>query len=226
MGRGRENFLSLLDDEKIGIFCAYDKDYHSFKAKIHYENIFSHLGVQGIKQCVFMDQIHSNKVKLYDQNLKNLCCDGLISKEKKIALCVLSADCLPLILYHEEGIIAALHSGRKGSFENILKVCLNKIISENPCLKLSQFHLFILPGICMKNYELSGEILEFAKRNFGSFIKGNNLDLKALVKFQAKNLGINHIQDCEICSFDNDSFFSYRRNQTSKRFASVVYLKG
>ncbi|MBJ6740052.1 laccase domain-containing protein, partial [Campylobacter jejuni] len=33
------------------------------------------------------------------------------------------------------------------------------------------------------------------------------------------------IKDCGICSFDDESFFSYRRDKTTKRFVSVVYLK-
>ncbi|EID8660261.1 laccase domain-containing protein, partial [Campylobacter coli] len=52
------------------------------------------------------------------------------------------------------------------------------------------------------------------------------LDLKALVKFQAQNLGIKNIIDSNICSFDDKTFYSYRRDKTLKRFVSVVYLKG
>ncbi|HHQ3647981.1 TPA: polyphenol oxidase family protein [Campylobacter jejuni] len=225
MGRSRKNFLSLLENDKVGIFCAFNKDYNVFRAKIHNENLFSHLGFKDIEKCVFMDQIHSHKVIIYDENLKNLSCDGLISKEKNIALCVLSADCLPLILYHESGIIAALHSGRKGSFENILKECVDQITMQNSHLDKNKFHLFILPGICAKNYEIDGEILEFAKKEFKEFVQDDKLDLKALVKFQAQNLGIENIKDCGICSFDDESFFSYRRDKTPKRFVSVVYLK-
>ncbi|ECQ3516557.1 laccase, partial [Campylobacter jejuni] len=161
MGRSRKNFLSLLENDKVVIFCAFDKDYNVFRAKVYSENLFYHLGFKDIKKCVFMDQIHSHKVIIYEKNLKNLSCDGLISKEKNIALCVLSADCLPLILYHESGIIAALHSGRKGSFENILKECVDQITMQNSHLDKNKFHLFILPGICAKNYEIDGEILEF-----------------------------------------------------------------
>ncbi|MFK0408730.1 laccase, partial [Campylobacter coli] len=29
-----------------------------------------------------------------------------------------------------------------------------------------------------------------------------------------------------ICSFDDKTFYSYRRDKTLKRFVSVVYLKG
>ncbi len=64
-------------------FCAFDKDYNVFRAKVYSENLFYHLGFKDIKKCVFMDQIHSHKVIIYEKNLKNLSCDGLISKEKK-----------------------------------------------------------------------------------------------------------------------------------------------
>ncbi|MBZ7949393.1 polyphenol oxidase family protein [Campylobacter molothri] len=225
MERDRQNFISLLDNEKISVFCAYDQDYNIFKANSFKENLFFHLGFKGILECVFMDQIHSNLVQNYDINLKNLTCDGLITKKKNTALCVLSADCLPLLLYHEDGIIAALHSGRKGSFDNILKKCIEKIILENPNLDKTKFHLFIMPSICWKDYEINGDILNFAKENFRDFLLDNRLDLKSLIKFQAKELNINHILDSEICSFENKDFFSYRRNKTQKRFVSVIYLK-
>ncbi len=226
MGRSGENCLSLLDNQKVSVFCAYDKDYNIFRAKVHKENLFSHLGFKDIEKCVFMDQIHSSKVEIYNESLENLSCDGLISIEKNTALCVLSADCLPLILWHESGIIVALHSGRKGSFENILKECVDKICTKNPNLDMQKFHLFILPSICAKNYEIDGEILEFAKVKFKDFLNERKLDLKALVKFQAQNLGIKNIIDSNICSFDDKAFYSYRRDKTSKRFVSVVYLKG
>lgn len=118
-----------------------------------------------------------------------------------------------------------MHSGRKGSFENILKECVDQIVTKSPHLDKNKFHLFILPGICAKNYEIDGDILEFAKKEFKEFVQDNKLDLKALVKFQAQNLGIENIKDCGICSFDDESFFSYRRDKTPKRFVSVVYLK-
>ncbi|ECR3049310.1 laccase, partial [Campylobacter coli] len=61
---------------------------------------------------------------------------------------------------------------------------------------------------------------------FKNFLNERKLDLKALVKFQAQNLGIKNIIDSNICSFDDEAFYSYRRDKTSKRFVSVVYLKG
>ncbi|MCR2066485.1 polyphenol oxidase family protein [Campylobacter helveticus] len=225
MGGSRKNFLSILDDEKVSIFCAYDKDYNGFRAEIWQENLFKHLGIENVKKCVFMNQIHSNKVEIYGSNFCNFSCDGLISKEKNTALCVLSADCLPLILYHKNGLIGALHSGREGCFNNILKEALVQFKTLDLTLKNEEFSLFILPSICQKNYELDGEILSYAKTHFTLFLKDNKLDLKALVKKQAKDLGIKEIKDVGICSFEDANLFSYRRNKTKNRFVSVIILK-
>ena len=54
MGRSGKNFLSLLENDKVGIFCAFDKDYNVFRAKVYNENLFSHLGFKDIEKCVFM----------------------------------------------------------------------------------------------------------------------------------------------------------------------------
>ncbi|MBS4240531.1 laccase [Campylobacter vulpis] len=225
MGRSRKNFISVLETKKVSIFCAYDKDYSEFRAKIWQENLFEHLGFEKIKKCVFMNQIHSNKVEIYDANFHNFSCDGLITKEKNIALCVLSADCLPLILYHKKGFIAALHSGREGTFKNILKEALSQFKNLDLTLKNEDFILFILPSICQKNYKLSGTILNYTQKHFAPFLRDDKLDLKTLAKEQARTLGLKNINDLEICSFEDKNLFSYRRNQTKKRFVSVIYLK-
>ncbi len=219
----RANFLSLLDNEKCAAFCAYGADFMGYRGQIIAENIFEKAF---IKRAIFMEQIHSNLVEFYEAQKTKYICDGLISDEKGIALCVLSADCLPLLLWHKNGLVAALHSGRKGCFENILQKAILAMKERDSSLKNEDFTLIIAPSICQKNYELSGELLALARQEFGDFVNENRLDLKALVKSQALNLGIKDIKDCGICSFDDERFFSYRRGDMEKRFVSVIVLKG
>lgn len=222
MGASGKNRLSLLENEKCVAFCDFGRDFMGFRGKIT-GDIFD---AKFIKKCVFMSQIHSNLVEIYDEKREIYECDGLITNEKNIALCVLSADCLPLILWHKNGFIAALHSGRKGSFENILSEAIKAIKRRDESLKNEDFTLIIAPGICGKNYEISGEILAYARENFGKFLnEKNGLNLKGIIKNQAKNLGIKNVIDTEICTFDDTRFFSYRRDKTASRFVSVVLLK-
>ncbi|AJC86546.1 peptidoglycan editing factor PgeF [Campylobacter sp. RM16704] len=221
MATNRQDHITLLENDFVKAFMAFDRDYNVFRAKIH-GNIFP--WENSITKCVFLDQIHSNIITHYNKDF-SFNADGVISNEKSIALCILSADCLPLLLYDDENkAIAALHSGRKGCFENILKeAVLNMQESFNTQTK--NLKLIISAGICAKNYEISGKILDYSKENFAPFLHENKLNLKALVKFQAKELGIKNIFDINLCTFDDERFFSYRKNQTTKRITSVIYLK-
>lgn len=223
MAGHRQNRLSLLDNELCTAFCAFERDFMEFRGKITTEKLFDE---EVIQKAVFMEQIHSNEVLFYEPEKDLYTCDGLICSEANVALCVLSADCLPLLLWHKSGIIAALHSGRKGTFVNILSRAVLAINKGYESLKNDDFTLIIAPSICTHHYALSGELLNYAQKNFGEFLQGNLLDLKGIVKKQARDLGILDIKDCGICTFDDERFFSYRRNQTQQRFVSVIVLKG
>ncbi|WP_139451602.1 peptidoglycan editing factor PgeF [Campylobacter armoricus] len=221
MATNRQNHITLLENNSIKAFIAFDQDYNIFRAKIC-NNIFP--WEDSIKKCVFLNQIHSNIITHYKKDF-HFNADGIISDEKNVALCILSADCLPLLLYDDKKkTIAALHSGRKGCFENILKEAVLKM-QESFNTQTKNLKLIISAGICAKNYEINGEILDYSKENFASFLHENKLDLKALVKFQANNLGIKDIFDINLCTFDDKRFFSYRKDQSQKRIVSVIYLK-
>lgn len=223
MAGHRQDRLSLLENEFCSAFCVFGCDFMSFRGKISSQNLFDQAF---IKKAVFMDQIHSNKVLFYEPKKTTYTCDGMISDEVDVGLCVLSADCLPLLLWHKSGIIAALHSGRKGTFENILKQSILAINKRYKDVKNEDFTLIIAPSICVKNYTIDGEILNEAKARYNDFVKHNKLDLKAIVKKQAFDLGIKDVKDCGICTFDDERFFSYRRDKTQQRFVSVIALKG
>ena len=217
-----KNALYLLDSKDCAIFSLYDKDFMSCAAKVFNENLFKDYE-KDIKTCVFMKQIHSNKVLSYDEGLSFYECDGLITDKKSVALCVLSADCLPLVLWHKSGFIANLHSGRLGTFSNILREAV--FLLQEKQIPAKELNLFIAPSICAKNYELGGEVLDYAKRHFKDFLYENKLDLKAIVKDQAQKLGIENIIDSGICTFDDERFFSYRRDKDKKRFVTIAYLR-
>ncbi|WP_291951863.1 peptidoglycan editing factor PgeF [Campylobacter sp.] len=222
MATNRSDFITLLENDFIKAFVAFDKDYSVFKKQIINTSVFNF--DTNIQTCVFLNQIHSNITTTYKENF-NINCDGVISSLKNTALCILSADCLPILLYDQnKKVIAALHSGRQGSFQNILKQTIIKMQTQFQSIP-GDIQLIISAGICAQNYEIDGEILHYAKKNFSQFIKENKLDLKKIIKFQANALGISKILDINICTFEDERFFSYRRNQTSKRIVSAIYLK-
>ncbi|MCW0247425.1 polyphenol oxidase family protein [Campylobacter lari] len=224
MATNRQDYITLLENDFAKAFVVFDKDYNIFREKIIPYSVFDF--DTNIQTCVFLNQIHSNIVSVYDDNF-NINCDGIISDKKNTALCILSADCLPLLLYDEDKkTICALHSGRKGCFENILKEAILKM-QANFQSNIKDINLIISAGICGLHYEINGEILKFSQEKFSEFLINNKyLDLKKMVKSQASNLGIKKIIDINICTYDDERFFSYRKNQTLKRIVSAIYLKG
>ena len=70
-------------------------------------------------RLILMYQPHSNKViEINNANLnKNINSDAMITKNKKIALGVLTADCVQILIYDARNeIIGCIHAGWRGAF--------------------------------------------------------------------------------------------------------------
>ena len=105
-------------------------------------------------KLILMHQTHSNKVAVVKkENLdKNIIADAMVTKIKGIALGVLTADCVPIILYDANNkIIGCIHAGWKGAFSDIIKKTINKIKKIN-----SNNKIFACIGPCIgkKSYEV------------------------------------------------------------------------
>ena len=68
------------------------------------------------KNIFLIHQIHSDKYifinKKYKNNKKKIKADAIITDQKKLPIAVLTADCVPILLYdYKKNIIAAIHAG-------------------------------------------------------------------------------------------------------------------
>ena len=81
-------------------------------------------------RLILMNQTHSNKViELTKSNYKKkIRADAIVTKMKGIAIGVLTADCVPIILYDDRNkIIGCIHAGWRGAYSDIIKNTINKI---------------------------------------------------------------------------------------------------
>ena len=70
-------------------------------------------------KLILMHQTHSNKVVEIKKNnyKKKINADAMITKMKGVALGVVTADCVPVILYDVKNeIIGCIHAGWKGAY--------------------------------------------------------------------------------------------------------------
>ncbi len=170
-----------------------------------------------------MNQTHSNKVVTINENNKNIKrinADALITEIKNIALSVLTADCVPILIYEEvNNVIACIHAGWRGAVNGIIKNTLNEIINMN---KNNKIYVAVGPCIGFKNYEVSKVFYdEFIKENkeneiFFFYMKKDKFlfDLRKYVNFKIKEFDVEHVENMDFDTFsDKKNFFSFRRSR-------------
>ena len=173
----------------------------------------------GANRLIFMDQIHSDKVEaLNDINQILDPCDSIFTGISKVGLCVMVADCSPVLLYDKRlNLIAAIHAGRAGVVNKIISKTVDKMGSNT-----SDIVAIIGPNIKQKCYNIGNmELGEFNK-----FIKNGYFDMDKSIEFELKNLGIKNMQFSIVCNHCDNRFYSYRKSKVTGRFAGFIMLKG
>ena len=87
------------------------------------------------KNIFLLHQVHSNKFVFIGRNFKfskkKIKADATITDQKKIPIAVLTADCVPILLYeNKKNMIAVIHAGWKGAFKGIIKNVVNFMIKK------------------------------------------------------------------------------------------------
>lgn len=221
-----------------GLNLSYLVDDDTENVRRNREAVAQEFGV-GFNQLIFPKQTHSTNFRII--NAENLMepaddTDALITDMKDIAIAVMSADCVPVLLYDPiHHVVAAIHAGWKGTVGGIVKNVLDAMMKKwNTDPK--DLIAGIGPSICAKNYEVGKEVIEKVKLGFPDYkellsdFSGEkaHLDLwKANVAW-LQNAGVpeQSIEIMGICTFENhDRFFSarYFKNQTG-RFAGVIKI--
>ena len=156
------------------------------------------------KKLVLLNQTHSNKFyyigKNYKFNKKRIKADALITDLKNVAICILTADCAPILFYDiKKKIIGAVHAGWKGAYKKIHLKAIKYLLQKGS--KLNDLYFAIGPSIAQKNYEVG---MEFKKKFLKQDIKNKKyfkniqnkffFSLNEYIKGQLKDLGIKNIE--------------------------------
>lgn len=77
-----------------------------------------------LERFVYMEQVHSPTVTVVEATTPTPVelTDAIVTTERDLALVVLTADCVPVLLSDaDHGIVAAVHAGRLGARNGIVK---------------------------------------------------------------------------------------------------------
>lgn len=217
----------------------------SFNVGDHPENVKENrrilayaIGISESRLC-FPVQTHTTNVGVVCDDSSALDfpdTDALITNKKGICLAVMSADCVPVLLYDPlVNAVAAIHAGWKGTVGKIVTATIEAMKKEYNA-RPEQIIAAIGPSICAKVYEVGEEVIERVKEAFphscllNSSTQGKAyFDLWNANKLQLMEMGVReeNIEIAGKCTFLNsDLFFSARKSgYKAGRFAAGVMLK-
>src|SRR5690606_16145635 len=88
----------------------------------------------------------------------------LYTFEKNIVLATFTADCVPVIFYHENsGVIGVIHSGWQGTVKEITVKIFQHLIKNENC-QSEHFHVYIGPAISQEKFEVDEDVYERFKQ--------------------------------------------------------------
>ena len=176
-------------------------------------------------KLILMHQTHSNKVVEIKKNnyKKKVIADAMITKMKDFALGVVTADCVPIIIYDAKNeIVGCIHAGWKGAFSGIIKNTISKIKKNSSSNK---FYACVGPCIGRKSYEVDENFYNMfmteSKNNKIYFSNKNKtkklFNLRKFVtnKLLKANIKVDQVDRDTFAEKSN--FFSYRRSCKMKQ---------
>jgi YfiH family protein len=204
---------------------------------IDIENITIFLKKNHLPETVVcMEQIHGGNVSVVSGNTQTVIpgADGLVTNTKKISLCIVTADCLPILFSDaRKGVIGAAHAGSKGLLKKIIQNTVTEFITKfqsDP----KDISVSIGPSIESNCYEVGKEMIDSVPQIFPTFpgtynIKDGkyfldlrNIALQSLMKEGILEEHIETANNCTKCS--TDTYYSYRGGDKTERFVSVISL--
>lgn len=190
-------------------------------------DLATELGVT-VDDLIFQKQTHSNSIRIVDNYYTYNDNDGMITQLKNKLLVISLADCCGILIYDKKlNIIAAIHSGWRGSAQNITGKAIN-ILKEEYKSDPKDLICFLTPSASVLNYEIGRELLHY----LGDFTINRDgklyFDNKEMIKHQLLAAGVilNNIEISEVCTIENSNYHSFRRdNNLSGRMAAYIGMK-
>lgn len=149
--------------------------------------------------------------------------DGHITFAPGVALAVQIADCVPVFIAHPGGAVALLHAGWRGTAARIVEKGIARMIDQG--LDAADLKVHFGPAICGRCYEVGPDVFE--QLTAWQTIRNRNVDLRALLSEQAKEMGVRQLSASPHCTkCDNDRFFSHRAGDAGRQVAVIVSAVG
>jgi polyphenol oxidase len=190
------------------------------------------------RRLFFPSQVHETRIVTVSSTTTKedlLNTDALITNERGLCISVMSADCVPILLYDQRNnAVAAVHSGWRGTVARILEKTLKEMNSVFGT-KGSDIIAGIGPSVSQDSYEVGEEVIREVTNSFGHSAEllipqpanKAKLDLWKANRLQLLEFGVHEskIEISDLCTVKNNEHFFSARKGDSGRFAAGILIR-
>lgn len=183
-------------------------------------------------------QVHGTRIVNVDSDIKRemlMETDALICNQTGICIAVMSADCVPILLLDKDnGAVAAVHSGWRGTVARIVERTLYEMQGLFGT-KGENIVAGIGPSVSQEYYDVGEEVIEAVGRSFDKkdplLVRQANgkarLDLWMANKIQLTEFGVpaGQIEISNLCTVKHNNYFFSARKGDRGRFAAGIVLR-
>ena len=186
---------------------------------------------------LWLEQVHGTGI-IYTPNATGVPrADASYTDTTHSVCAVLTADCLPVLLCNRSGTqVAAIHAGWRGLCNGIVRNTVQTFNEDK-----DQVMAYLGPAIGPEAFEVGAEVLQAFNKKAHSdkhkqaiekgFVPGFGegkymADIYALARAELEACGVVHTYGGEHCTYSQpEQFYSYRRDPTTGRNGSLIWLK-
>lgn len=181
---------------------------------------------------IWLQQVHGvNVVEASECNQgASPVADGIVCRQQGLACAIMTADCLPILLCDKKGsVVAAAHAGWRGLADGVIEATIDAM-SVAP----EELYAYLGPAIGPSAFEVGGDVFnafvnadERARSAFASCGEDKWLaDIYALARMRLRAYGVAEICGGGYCTVsESENFYSYRRDRTTGRMASLIWIE-
>ena len=177
---------------------------------------------------LWLNQVHGVVVASAETDAPGVDADASVARSPGRVCAVLTADCLPLLLAARDGaVVAAAHAGWRGLADGVIEASVAAMGRPG-----GELCAWLGPAIGPAAFEVGDEVraafcrhdaraaAAFVAHGAGKWL----CDLYALARQRLAALGVTQVSGGGLCTCgDAQRFYSYRRDGTTGRMASLIW---
>ncbi|MDD2832976.1 MAG: peptidoglycan editing factor PgeF [Methylotenera sp.] len=182
---------------------------------------------------VWVNQVHG--VEVIDAAISNCLqnADASFTTKKNVVCVTMTADCLPVLLCDKQGsVVAAVHAGWRGLCDGVIEAAIQKMQ-----VAPTEILVWLGPAIGPDAFEVGDDVrAQFIANDAQAELAFKPLagkwlcNMYTIAKQRLSRLGVEQVFGATVnddfCTYtDHSRFFSFRRDQSTGRMATMIWLE-